>query len=253
MAGSSGGERSLEDRVALVTGGAVRLGRAFVLGLLERGARVAFTYNSSADAARELEDDATRRFGAGRVLGTRCNVTREPDVDAAFAALDARFGRIDLLVNSAAIFERTTFEEITLASWQRHLDVNLSGSFLCAKRAGDRMLAQGDGVIVNVACAGGLRPWPGHVAYSVSKAGVVMLTQVLATALAPKVRVNAIVPGPLLMPEGYGEDERRRSVERTLLRREGSPQDAVRAMLFCWDSDYTTGALIPVDGGRHVR
>jgi pteridine reductase len=253
VAGPASGERSLEDRVALVTGGAVRLGRAIVLGLLERGARVAFTHHSSVDAARELEEDVRRRFGAERVLAVSCDVTSEPDVDAAFAALDARFGRVDLLVNNAAIFEHTTFEEITLASWQRHLDVNLTGSFLCAKRAGDRMLAQGEGVIVNVACAGGLRPWPGHVAYSVSKAGVVMLTQVLATALAPTVRVNAIVPGPLLPPESYGEDERRRSVARTLLKREGSPQDALRAVLFCWDSDYTTGALIPVDGGRHVR
>jgi pteridine reductase len=107
-------------------------------------------------------------------------------------------------------------------------------------------------VIVNMACAGGVRPWPGHVAYSVSKAGVVMLTQVLAAALAPKVRVNAIAPGPVLLPEGYDAAESARAVARTVLKRPGSPDDVVRAVLFCWDSDYTTGALIPVEGGRLI-
>lgn len=243
-------QRSLESRVALVTGGAVRLGRAIVLALLSRGARVAFTYCSSETAARDLEEEATRRFGVGRVLALRCDVSSEADVDAAFAAADARFGRLDLLVNNAAIFERTPFADSDVASWQRHLDVNLTGTFLCARRAGDRMLAQGEGVIVNIGCPSGLRPWAGYIAYSVSKAGVLSLTQALAKALAPAVRVNAILPGPVLPPEADDAEQRRRSLERTLLRREGSPDDVVRAVLFAWDSDYTTGALIPVDGGR---
>ena len=236
----------------MVTGGAVRLGRAMVEALVDRGARVAFTFSSSERQARELEARIGRNYGPDRVLALRCDVRREDDVDAAFRALDERFGRIDLLVNNAAIFERTSFRDITPAQWRRHLDVNLTGGFLCAKAAGDRMLAGGGGVIVNVACAGGMRPWRNHLAYCVSKAGVVMMTQVLALALAPTVRVNAIAPGPVLPPEGYDETERERSAATTALGRLGSPDDVVRAVLFCWDSDYTTGALIPVEGGRMI-
>jgi pteridine reductase len=245
-------ERSLDDRVALVTGGAVRLGRALVEALAARGARVAFTYNSSERRAKDLEAQVARIHGSGRALALRCDVRREEDVDEAFRMLDERYGRLDLLVNNAAIFERTPFSEITLDQWRRHLDVNLTGGFLCAKRAGDRMLAGGGGVIVNVACAGGVRPWRNHLAYCVSKAGVVMMTQVLALALAPTVRVNAIAPGPVLPPEGYDEAELARSAATTALGRLGGPDDVVRAVLFCWDSDYTTGALVPVEGGRMI-
>ncbi len=113
------------------------------------------------------------------------------------------------------------------------------------------MLARDEGgLIVNVACAGGLRPWPKHLAYSVSKAGVLMLTQCLARALAPRVRCNAILPGPVLLPDRYDEKQAHRAVVKTALKRQGSPEDVVRAILFCWDSDYTTGASIPVEGGR---
>ena len=244
--------RPLDGRVALVTGGAVRLGRAIVEALADRGARVAFTWRSHADDARELAEALAARHGADRVLSTRCDVTSESDVDAAYEALDARFGRIDLLVNNAAIFERTPFAELTLDAWRRHIDVNLTGGFLCAKRAGDRMLRGDGGVIVNVACAGGVRPWPAYLPYSVSKAGVIMMTQVLARALAPKVRVNAIAPGPVLLPESYDAAEQVRAASQTVLGRLGSPDDVVRAVLFCWDSDFTTGALIPAEGGRLI-
>ena len=243
-------QRSLEGRVALVTGGAVRLGRAIVLGLLDRGASVAFTHWSSEAEARELEEALVARHGKDRILSLRCDVADEDEVAAAFEAIDRRFGRLDLLVNNAAIFERAALDEVDLASWQRHLDVNLTGTFLCARAAGTRMRAAGEGVIVNIGCPSGLRPWPGYLAYSVSKAGVLALTTALAKSLAPSVRVNAILPGPVLPPESYDDAARERAVARTLLRREGSPDDVVRAVLFAWDSDYTTGAMIAVDGGR---
>jgi NAD(P)-dependent dehydrogenase (short-subunit alcohol dehydrogenase family) len=115
------------------------------------------------------------------------------------------------------------------------------------------MLASGEGgVIVNVACAGAVKAWPRHAAYCVSKAGLLMLTRVLAKALAPTVRVNAIAPGPVLHPEDYDEERRERSVRNTVLKRTGRPEDVARAVLFCWDSDYTTGALVPVEGGRLI-
>lgn len=244
------GPRPLEGRVALVTGGAVRVGRSIVEALAERGADVAFTYRTSAAQAAELTRALESR--GRRVLAVPCDQTREGDVDAAFRALDERFGRVDLLVNSASIFERTPFATLDLAAWQRHLDANLTGPFLFARRAGERMLAGEGGVIVNIACAGAVRPWGDHAAYCVSKAGLLMLTQTLAKALAPRVRVNAVAPGPVLMPEGYDEAQRLRAEAATVLGRAGSPDDVARAVLFCWDSDYTTGALIPVEGGRLI-
>jgi pteridine reductase len=247
-------QRSLHGKVALVTGGAVRLGRAIALGLAARGASVAFSWHrSSAQAEAALSELAAVASRAGAsALSVRCDVTEEGDVDELFRRVDERFGRLDLLVNNAAIFERTPFPDVTSEAWRRHLDVNLTGPFLCAKRAGDRMLSGDGGVIVNVACAGGVRPWANYVAYCVSKAGLVMMTQVLAKALAPSVRVNAVAPGPVLMPESYDEAQRAAAVRRTVLERAGSPADVVRAVLFCWDSEYTTGALIPVEGGRLV-
>lgn len=238
-------QRSLQGRTALVTGGAVRLGRAIVLALAERGARVAFTHLSSDAAARELAETL-----GDRALTVRCDVSREDEVEALFAKVDERLGPLDLLVNSAAIFERGPVLETDAGQWRRHLDVNLTGTFLCAQQAGRRMTARGEGVIVNVGCPSGEVPWPGHVAYSVSKAGVHALTKVLAKSFAPHVRVNAVLPGPVLPPERYDAAQRERSAKTTLLRRAGSPDDVVRAVLFAWDSDYTTGALIPVDGGR---
>ncbi|MEM7247189.1 MAG: SDR family oxidoreductase [Acidobacteriota bacterium] len=240
-------ENSLVDRVALVTGGAVRLGRETVLALAERGARVAFTYSSSREDAESL----LAELGDGH-LALPCDVTEEEEVEAAFQAVDAELGRLDLLVNNAAIFEPPVdFADLTTETWRRHLDVNLTGSFLCAHRAGERMRKQEDGgLIVNIGCAGGLRPWPKYLPYSVSKAGVLMMTQCLARALAPKVRCNAVLPGPVLLPERYDVKQADKAIARTVLKRAGRPQDVVRAILFCWDSDYTTGAFIPVEGGR---
>jgi pteridine reductase len=232
----------------------VRLGRVTALQLARRGASVAFSWNSSEEAAgrtlAELEAE-TARHGS-RALALRCDVRSEEQVVAMVRRVDEELGGLDLLVNNAAIFERTPVETITLEQWQRHLDVNLTGSFLCAREAGRLMASRDGGVIVDIACAGGLRPWAGHLAYCVSKAGVIMMTQVLARALAPKVRVNAIAPGPVMMPEDYDAAQRERAVEQTVLKRPGRPEDVARAVLFCWDSDYTTGALIPVEGGRLI-
>lgn len=231
----------------------MRLGRAVVEALLDRGARVAFSYLTSEEEGRGLEESLATSHGADRVFAMRCDVAREDEVGELFDAVETRWGAPDLLVNNAAIFERTPLESLTLDAWQRHLDVNLTGTMLCARRAGLAMKSTGRGVIVNIACAGGVRPWGGYVAYSVSKAGVIMLTHVLAKALAPEVRVNAIAPGPVLMPEHYDDAAIARAISSTVLEREGSPDDVVRAVLFCWDSGYTTGALIPVEGGRLIR
>lgn len=233
----------------------MRVGRVIALALAERGAHVAITWRSSAEEAAATVADL-ERVGAAhgvRALALRCDVTDEGQVDQVFQAVDVEWGRLDLLVNSAALFEETPFETLDLASWQSQLDVNLTGPMLMAKRAGDRMLEQEDGgVIVNIACAGAVKAWPKHAAYCVSKAGLVMLTEVLAKALAPKVRVNAIAPGPVLHPPSHDAEAVERSLRNTVLKRMGRPEDVARAVLFAWDSDYTTGALLPVDGGRLI-
>jgi NAD(P)-dependent dehydrogenase (short-subunit alcohol dehydrogenase family) len=248
-------QRPLTGHVALVTGAAVRVGRVIALALARRGAHVVLTYRESEEPARrtvaELEE-AGREHGV-RALALRCEVTDEQQIDAVFERIDREHGRLDLLVNNAAVFDETPFESLDLEAWQSQLDVNLTAPMLFAKRAGDRMLEQEDGgLIVNVACAGALKAWPRHLAYCVSKAGLWMLTQGLAKALGPKVRVNAVAPGPVLHPEGYEEERRQRSLRNTVLRRMGRPEDVARAVLFAWDSDYTTGALLPVEGGRLI-
>lgn len=248
--------RPLTGRVALVTGGAVRVGRTIALALARRGAHVVLTYRSSAEeAARTAEELETTGAAFGsRALALSCDVTRASEVDAVFERVDADFGRLDLLVNNAAIFEETPFESLDPASWQAHLDVNLTGPMTFALRAGQRMLLQDEGgLIVNIACAGAVKAWPRYMAYCTSKAGLWMLTQCLAKALAPKVRVNAVAPGPVLHPESYDDERRRRSVRNTVLQRSGRPEDVARAVLFAWDSDYTTGALLPVEGGRLIQ
>jgi pteridine reductase len=182
--------------------------------------------------AADLTDPHAARALAGRVV--------------------AQMGRLDVLVNSAAVMQHRSFEEITPDDWDATFDLNLRAVFFCAQGAAPALRAT-RGKIVNIADLSGLEPWPGYAAHSVSKAGVVMLTRVLARALAPEVTVNAIAPGAVLVPESYDAAERRRLAETTPLGRLGSPDDAVRALLYLLDSDYVTGDVLVVDGGRLLR
>src|SRR3990172_571083 len=212
----------LNGRVALVTGGAKRVGRVIAWALAQRGAQVAITYQRSqrdADAfVKEMET-------AGRkALAVRAEATRAAEVTAAVDRVVTQFGRIDILINNAAIFSRTPWAALDEAAWDQAIDVNLKGPFLFAKAAGDRMKAQGSGKIVNIADWAGERTYRHYLPYCVSKAGVVALTKGLALELAPHVQVNAVAPGPVLLPEGMSEEERARVIAATPLRRIGSPE-----------------------------
>jgi NAD(P)-dependent dehydrogenase (short-subunit alcohol dehydrogenase family) len=241
----------LNGRVALVTGGAKRVGRVIAWALAQRGAQVAITYQRSqrdADAfVKEMET-------AGRkALAVRAEATRAAEVTAAVDRVVKQFGRIDILINNAAIFSRTPWAALDEAAWDQAIDVNLKGPFLFAKAAGDRMKAQGSGKIVNIADWAGERPYRHYLPYCVSKAGVVALTKGLALELAPHVQVNAVAPGPVLLPEGMSEEERANVIAATPLRRIGSPEDVANAVLFLLEgSDFITGAVLPVDGGRLI-
>jgi pteridine reductase len=163
------------------------------------------------------------------------------------------FGRLDGVVISAAVRHRRSFEDTTPAQWDEVLDLNLRSVFFCTQGAASALRAA-RGKVVNMADLSGLEPWPGFAAHSISKAGVVMLTKVLARALAPEVTVNAIAPGAVLVPEDYDVEERDRLARTTPLRRLGSPSDAVAALLYLLEGgDFVTGEVLVVDGGRLLR
>jgi pteridine reductase len=163
----------------------------------------------------------------------------------------AQWSRLDILVNSAAIMQQKPFLEITPQDWDTTIGINLKGPFLFSQHAGRMMMAQDTGgIIVNIADEAGLTPWLRYVHHSVSKAGVVMLTRATALALAPKVRVNAIAPGPILKPNGWTDERWERLRPSTPLGRLGSPQDIVEAVLYLIRADFVTGHVLVVDGGR---
>lgn len=240
----------LRGRVALVTGGGRRLGLAMAGALAGRGATLAIHYHSSSEGATALRDEIAA--SGGRAACFAADLT---DAEAA-AELPRRvvreLGGLDVLVNSAAIMDRRSFEATTPAEWDATLDLNLRSVFFCTQGAAPALRAA-RGKVVNLADLSGLEPWPGFAAHSISKAGVIMLTRVLARVLAPEVTVNAIAPGAVLVPEAYDADERERLARAAPLRRLGSPADVTEALLYLLErADFVTGEVLAVDGGRHI-
>ena len=240
----------LSGRVALVTGAGRRLGRAFAQALASRGMVLGIHHNTSSAGAEELRREV--EAAGGRAACFAADLT-----DAGAAAelprrVADKFGRLDVLVNSAAIMRRLAFEETTPEEWDSIFSINLRAHFFVTQGAAPALRAT-RGKVVNIADLSGLQPWPGFVAHSVSKAGIIMLTKVLARSLAPEVTVNAIAPGAVLVPEEYDEAERERLAKTTPLRRLGSPADAVGALLYLVETgDFVTGEVLAVDGGRHI-
>jgi pteridine reductase len=238
----------LHGAVAVVTGGARRVGAAIVLALADSGCHVVINYRAS---AIDAERTAARARNTGvTALTVQANVARAAEVDRLLQRTVAEFGRADILVANAGAFRRTPVDTLTEADWDDMLDNNLRATFLCAHRFGLHMRAHGGGCIVTLADVAALRPWAAYLPYCVAKAGVVALTRGLAKELAPSVRVNAIAPGPILFPEDVDPELRQRELARTLLQREGNPQHIADAVLALIRNDYVTGAVLPVDGGR---
>ena len=241
----------LAGRVALVTGAGQRLGRAIAEALAGRGMRLAIHYNSSDAGARELQREIVTRGGEADCFGA--DLTDAAAARALPVTVAERFGALDVLVNSAAVMRHLSFEETTVAQWDEVLDLNLRSVFFCTQGAAPALRAA-RGKVINLADLGGLEPWPGYAAHSVSKAGVVMLTKVLARALAPDVTVNAIAPGTVLVPDSYSAAERERLARATPLQRLGTPADATDAILYLLErGDFVTGETLVVDGGRLLR
>lgn len=238
-------------KVALVTGAARRVGKAIALALARRGAHVVISYNRSAGEARQTVQELAA-CGV-RSLAVRGDISRSAEVDAMVAQVMDRFGRIDILVNNASNYYRTPFESLTEEQWDDLVGTNLKGTFLMAKRVGQEMLRAGSGKIINLADWAGFRPYNDYLPYCVAKAGVIALTKALAKALAPNIQVNAVAPGPVLLPEDVDESVRAAVIRATPLKRLGSPEDVAQTVVFLVEgSDFITGATIVVDGGRLI-
>ena len=241
----------LRDRVALVTGAGRRLGQAFARALARRGMAVAIHHHQSVAGADELRREILA--AGGRADCFAADLSNPITAAELPQRVAAQLGRLDVLVNSAAVMHRLSFEETTPERWDSIMALNLRAAFFCTQGAA-ASLRVSRGKVVNIADLSGLEPWPGFAAHSVSKAGLVMLTKILARALAPNVTVNALAPGAVLVPEDYDDAERERLVRTTPLRRLGTPDDATSALLYLLEGgDFVTGEVLVVDGGRRIR
>lgn len=244
---SGGSERAL--RTALVTGAGRRLGRAIAVALGSRGMRVAVHYHGAEQGARETANQV--RDAGGEAFTLRADLREVGAPGRLVSEAVERLGTLDVLVNSAAVMIRTPLEDVTETVWDQIFALNLRAPFFCAQAAAARM--EEGGVIINIADLAAFESWTGYIPHGASKAGVVHITRSLAKRLAPRVRVNAVAPGAVLLPDDWTAADADRLVRTTPLERLGSPDDVTQAVLYLIDARYVTGETVIVDGGRHVR
>lgn len=240
-------ELPLQGQVALVTGAAKRIGRGIALRLARDGADVVVNYGGSRTEAEQLAGEI-KALGR-RALACQADVSRREQVESMFAVVERDFGRLDVLVNNAGMFFAAPFEQLTEQQWDTIMAVNLKAQFLCAQAAARLMRRQGRGRIVNLSSLGGFLPWPQFTHYCVSKAGVIMLTRCLARALAPEITVNSVAPGTI---QFSGEPPDEDYIRRAPLHKTGTADDIASAVSFLVQSDFITGQVILVDGGRSL-
>ena len=246
-------DKPLTCQVALVTGAGKRIGRVIALTLARAGADVVVNYNRSRaealSAVREIESLGVR------AVAIRADISRPAQVRDMFRAAHKKFGRLDILVNNAAVFFERKWADLTEKDWDRILGINLKGTFFCAQAAARIMKKQKrGGRIINISSLGGLEAWPSYAHYCSSKAGVIMLTRCLAKALAPTILVNSVAPGSILV-EGEEQGEWSENVLKTTpLRKAGRPEDVAEAVLFlATQGGFITGQVIAVDGGKSAK
>ncbi|MCE9563749.1 MAG: SDR family oxidoreductase [Planctomycetes bacterium] len=243
-------------KVALVTGsGKKRVGYHVAAALAARDYALVIHYRTSETEAAETAEQFTRTHGVP-VHTIRADMANETEVKALVAGTLSQFGRLDVLVNCASIWVRKRLEDVTAADVREHFDINTLGTFLTCQHAGLAMVAQPTGgCIVNIGDWAEARPYRDYSAYFPSKAAIPGLTRTFAVELGtrnPNVRVNAVIPGPVMMPLEMSDAERAEVAALTLVKREGSPEHVVKAVLHFIDNDFITGACLPVDGGRTV-
>ena len=239
-------EKQLLNQVALVTGSGKRLGREVALGLAERGADVVIHYRSSADDARRVVAEV-EKLGR-RSIALQADLDDVAQIRTLFENVGSQLGRLDILVNSAASFVETEFADTTEKEWSESLDTNLKAPFFCSQAAAPLLKTSG-GCIINFADVGGILGWTGYIPHSISKAGVIMLTRCLAKELAPEVRVNALAPGTITLPDDAPMLEAN-FIKQAPLERSGRPADIVDAVVYLATAKFVTGHTLVIDGGR---
>jgi pteridine reductase len=241
--------------VALITGsGRRRIGNHVARALGRRGYRIALHYHRSQEDAQAT----LREFGETGIEAEayQADVAQEADVNRMFDALQERFGRLDVLVTTASVWKSKRLEDVSTEDLLFNFDINTLGTFHCARRAGLMMVEQeSGGVIVTIGDWAIERPYPDYAAYFVSKGAIPTLTRTLAVELAarnPRVRVNCIHPGPVMLPPGLSEQERQARIDATLVKNADDPECVVRTVLYFIDNSFVTGVNLPVDGGRTI-
>ncbi|MDR3572804.1 MAG: SDR family oxidoreductase [Anaerolineaceae bacterium] len=237
-----------KNKTALVTGGAVRVGKAITLGLARAGVNVAINYHSSIDEAQATSNEALA-IGV-KAFPVQADVSDPEQVMKMVAEAQNQLGTIDILINSASFFKVTPLPTANLELWQRVTRVMIDGAFYCSNEVAPQMIAEGQGVIINIL---DLSPWQPAVrfaAHNVGKAALLALTRQLAVDLSPQIRVNAIAPGAVLPPVHYDAAKIQQVAQRNLLKRWGTPEDVIQTTLFLIRSDFITGEVIVVDGGE---
>jgi len=241
---------SLEGQVALVTGAGVRLGHAIALGLAQSGCDLILHYRTSKTEVVELQQQIEHLGRRAKVL--RADLSKGSAAKKLARDAERAFGRVDVLINSAAIFWPTSLHKLNERELAAFLSVNLTSPYILTSEIGKRMKQRGRGTIINMACVSGLRPWKTYVPYSISKAGIIALTVGTAKLLAPEVRVNAIAPGTVLPPQEMDAGQVREIKARLPLKKIGSPDDIVSAVLYLCRAQFVTGQVLCVDGGRSI-
>ena len=245
----------LSQRIALITGsGKRRVGNVVARALAERGYHIALHYNRSADEARETvaQIEAT----GVRAAAFQADLADEADLARLFDETMRTFGRLDVLVTAAAVWEPKPLEDVTAADVRRQFEINALGVFLCCQRAGLIMARQPEGgAIITIGDWAVARPYTGYAAYFVGKGAIPTITRTFAVELAERnraIRVNCVLPGPVMLPENLSEHEVKGAVAGTLLKRPGRPENVAQAVVFLAENDYVTGVCLPVDGGRTI-
>jgi NAD(P)-dependent dehydrogenase (short-subunit alcohol dehydrogenase family) len=238
----------IRGKVALVTGGAHRVGKAITMMLAQAGAHVVVNYYSAGSAADETVAEA-RALGV-KALAIQCDVAEWTQVRGMADTIIEEVGGVDIIVNSASLFEKTPFPTDDITVWQRVTAISIDGPFYVCNALAPSMLARGGGAIVNIVDLSAWEPWPNFAAHGVSKAALLAFTKQLALELAPTIRANAVAPGPVLPPPNYNERAAAKTAAGTLLKRWGTPEDVAFAVRYLIEAEYVTADVITVDGGE---
>jgi len=247
----------LEGQVALITGGGRRLGRGITEALARAGCQIIIHYGRSRQKAESTAEELANQGTTVECL--QADLRERAQIEELFESVRNRFGRLDVLVNSAASFHQQALMEIEPEIWDRAMNTNLKAAFVCLQQAVPLMLVEdrssgSPAVVVNIADLSGVFAWPGYTHHGVSKAGLLQLTRSAARELAPRIRVNAVIPGPILPPPGADPSDAGWTdlVNTIPMARPGLPSEVGSAVVFLASNDFITGESVLVDGGEHL-